>query len=75
MKFAFDVDQFVDTIRSIAPELWDHVCTFIQSLNECKGCCVSTKDSTFAGRIKYLRRAYLVPLRQTVNATHPFIPF
>ena len=62
MKFAFDVDQFVDTVRSIAPDPWDHVRKLTQSLNERKGCCASTKESTFAGHIKHLHRTYLVSL-------------
>ena len=37
LKLAFDDDQFVATVRSIAPELWKHVCKLTQSVNECKG--------------------------------------
>ena len=62
MKLAFDVDQFVATVHSIAPELWEHVCKITQSVNERKGRSASVKDNTFTGRIKQLRRAYLVSL-------------
>ena len=62
MKLAFDVDQFVDTVCSIAPELWEHVCKLTQSVNECKGRSAAVKESTFTGRIKHLCRAYLVSL-------------
>ena len=60
MKLAFDVDQFVDTLCSIAPELWEHVCKLTQSINERKGRSASVKESTFTGHIKHLRRASLV---------------
>ena len=54
MKLAFDVDKFVASVRSIAPELWEHVCRLTQSINERKGRRASVKDSTLAGRIKHL---------------------
>ena len=62
MKLAFDVDQFVDTVQFIAPDLWEHVCELTQSVNERKERSATMKDSTFAGFIKHLRRAYLVSL-------------
>ena len=37
MKLAFDVDKFIATVRSIAPELWEHVRKLTQSVNERKG--------------------------------------
>ena len=62
MKVAFDVDQFVDTVKAIAPDLWEHVCELTQSVNERKGHSASVKEYSFAGHIKRLRRAYLVSL-------------
>ena len=62
MKLAFDVEKFVATVRSIAPELWEHVCKLTQSVNERKGRSASVNDSTFSGRIKQLHQAYLVSL-------------
>ena len=62
MKLAFDVDKFVATVHSIAPELWEHVCKLTLSVNERKGRSASVNDSTFSGRIKQLRQAYLVSL-------------
>ena len=62
MKLAFDVDRFVATVHSIAPELWEHVCKLTQSVNERKGRSASVNDSTFASHIKHFRRAYLVSL-------------
>ena len=62
IKLAFDVDKFVASICSIAPELWEHVCKLTQSVNERKGRSAYVNDSTFSGRIKYLHQAYLVSL-------------
>ena len=62
MKVAFDVDRFVANVHSIAPEFWEHVCKLTQSVNERKGRSASVNDSTFAGHIKHLCRAYLVSL-------------
>ena len=62
MKVAFDVDQFVDTVKAIAPDLWEHVCELTQSVNERKGRSASVKEDSFVGRIKRLRRTYLVSL-------------
>ena len=36
MKLAIDVDKFVATMRSVAPDLWELVCEITQSVNECK---------------------------------------
>ena len=47
MKLAFDVDKFVATVRSIAPELWEHVCKLTQSVNERKGRSASVNDYIF----------------------------
>ena len=49
-------------IKSIGPELWEHVCELTQSINECKGRSASVNEDSFAGHIKHLRRAYLVSL-------------
>ena len=62
MKLAFDVDKFVTLVQSIAPELWEHVYKLTQSVNEHKGRSASVKETSFAGHIKHLRRAYLVSL-------------
>ena len=34
MKLAFDVEKYVDTVKSIAPEMWEHVCNLTMSVNE-----------------------------------------
>ena len=75
MKLAFDVDQFVGTVQSIAPDLWDHVCKLTQSVNERKGRSASVKDGTFSGHIKHLRRAYLVSLIIFITNNECYSPF
>ena len=54
MKLAFDVDKFVATVRSVAPDLWELVCEITQSVNERKGRSASVNKESFAGRIKHL---------------------
>ena len=49
-------------VQSIAPELWEQVCKLTQFVNERKGRSAAVKDTSFAGRIKHLCRAYLVSL-------------
>ena len=75
MKLAFDVDQFVEMVQSIAPDLWEHVCKLTQSVNERKGRSASVKESTFAGRIKRLCRAYLVSLIIFITNNECNFPF
>ena len=62
MKLAFDVDKFVATVRSVAPDLWELVCEITQSVNERKGRSASVNKDSFASRIKHLRRTYIVSL-------------
>lgn len=61
-KLLLDVDHFINDVWSVAPELWQHVCALTQSVNECKGRSAAVCESSFAGRIKRLCRAYLVSL-------------
>lgn len=75
MKLAIDVEGFVDTVRSLAPELWDHVTKLTQSVNERRGRSASVSEASFSGRIKHLRRAYLVSLILFITnseCNHPF---
>ena len=62
MKLAFDVEKYVNTVKSIALEICEHVCDLAMSINERKGCSASVKESALTGSIKHLRRAYLVSL-------------
>ena len=75
MKLAFDVNYFSASVCSIAPELWEHVCRLTQSINERKGRSASVKDSTLAGRIKHIHRAYLVSLVIFVTTSECNSPF
>ena len=61
-KLAFDVDKFITTMCSVAPDLWELVCEITQSKNERKGCSASVNKSLFVGCIKHLCRAYIVSL-------------
>lgn len=60
--YLLDVDQFISDVHFVAPELWEHVCTLTQSVNECKGCSAAVDEASFSGRIKRLCRAYLLSL-------------
>ena len=51
------VDKFINTVCSVAPELWQHICTLTQSVNEQKGRTAATAERSFAGCIKRVRRA------------------
>jgi hypothetical protein len=75
MKLAFDVDQFVDSVKSIAPDVWEHVCELTHSVNERKGHNASVKEDSLTGRIKYLRRAYLVSLMIFITNSECNSPF
>ena len=75
MKLAFDVDKFVSTVRSLAPELWDHVIKLTQSVNERRGRSASISETSFSGRIKHLRRAYLVSLILFITNSECNFPF
>ena len=68
MTLAFDVEMFVATVCSVAPDLWELVCEITQSVNEHKGRSASVNKDSFAGRIKHLRRAYIVFLMFVTNS-------
>ena len=75
MKLAFDVEKYVDTLKSIAPEMWEHVCNLTMSVNKRKGRSASVKESALTGSIKTLRRAYLVSLILFVTNSECNSPF
>ena len=70
-----DVDKFINTASSAAPELWQHICTLTQSVNERKGRTAATAEHSFAGRIKKVRRAYLLSVILFVTNSECFHPF
>ena len=70
-----DIDAYINKICSLAPELWEHICTLTQSINERKGRRAAVNDSSYAGRLKRVRRAYLLSVLQFVTnseCSHPF---
>ena len=75
MKLAFDVDGFVSTVRSVAPELWDLVTKLTQSVNERKRRSASVNETSLSGRIKHLRRASLVSLILFITNSECNFPF
>ena len=48
--------------RVVSPELWEHICSLTQSVNEQKGGNTAVSEDSLHGRIKYLRRAYLLSM-------------
>lgn len=62
MKTAFDIDRFVNTVCSVAPELWEHAFILTLSVNEHRGRSACVSESSFAGHVKHIHRAYLVSL-------------
>ncbi len=57
---ALDVNCFIQHVCSVSPELWEHVCTLTHGVNERKGRKAAVKEDSLHGRIRYLRRAYLL---------------
>jgi len=55
-----DVDRFIQHVPVVSPELWEHICSLTQSVNEQKGRKAAVSEDSLHGRIKYLRRAYLL---------------
>ena len=72
MKLAFDVEKYVDTVKSIASEMWEHVCNLTMSVNERKGRSASVKKSALTSSIN---RAYLVSLILFVTNSECISPF
>ena len=70
-----DVDKFIKTASSAAPELWQHICTLTQSVSERKGRTVAAADHRFAGFIKRVCRAYLLSVILFVTNSECFHPF
>ena len=75
MKLAFDVDGFVDSVRSVAPELWELVTKVTQSVNESRGRSASVNETSLSGRMKHVRRAYLMSLILFITNSECNFPF
>ncbi len=70
-----DVNSFIDEVRTIAPELWDHVTVLTQSVNERKGRKAATSCDTHASHLKRVRRAYLLSLILFITNSECNFPF
>ena len=70
-----DLDAYINEVCSVAPELWDLVCTLTMTVNERKGRKGAIAEDTFAGRIKRLRRAYILSLLLFVTNSECYSPF
>ena len=60
---------------SIAPGLWEHICILTQSVNERKGRSAAVDKTSLSGRIKQLRRAYLLSLIFFITNNECNFPF
>ncbi len=70
-----DVEAFITTISKFAPGLWEHICMLTQSVNERKGRKASTTTTSYATRIKRLRRAYLAAVMLFTTNSECAYPF
>ena len=70
-----DLDQFIATVHKLAPELWDHVCTVTQSINERKGRRAASAEYTLFAKLKRVRRAYLLAVALFVTNDECSTPF
>ena len=66
---AVDVDKFLDHICSVTPHLWEYICSLTRTVNEQKGRKAAVSADSFSGRIKRVRRAYLLSV--ILFATNP----
>ena len=62
-------------VCSVAPELWENICILTQSVNEGKNRGTATSEYSFHGRIKRLRRAYILSLILFVTNSECSFPF
>ena len=70
-----DLDAYINEVCSVAPELWDLEYNLTMSINERKGRKAAKVEDTFAGRIKHLRRAYIVSVLLFVTNSECYSPF
>lgn len=70
-----DVDSFIQTVCTVAPDLWEHVRILTQSVNEHKGRLTAVSKSSSAYHLKRLRRAYLLSVLLFVSNSECSFPF
>lgn len=59
-SLALDVDGFINTVCTVAPELWEHIQFLTRSVNEHKGRKAAVSTTSFSAHIKRLRQAFLL---------------
>ena len=74
-SLVLDLDAYINEVCSVAPELWDLVCNLTMTVNERKGRKAATAEDTFAGKIKRLRRAYILSVLLFVTNSECSSPF
>ncbi len=75
LAHVLDVDTYVEYIQASSPEVWEHVCKLTQSVNEGKGRKAAVSEHSQSGRIKLIRRAYLVSVLLFTTNTECCYPF
>ena len=70
-----DVDRFVQKVCVVSPELWEDVHLLTQSVNERMGKKTAVSEDSLHGRIKYLRRAYLLSVISFITNPECCYPF
>ena len=75
LTHALDVDKFIQHVRTISPELWDHISLLTQSVKERKGRKAAVNEDSLHGWIKYLRRAYLLSVLLFTTNSECCYPF
>ena len=74
-SLVLDMDTYTQEVCSVAPELWELVCTLTSSVNERKGRTAATAGDTYAGKIKHLRRAYILSVILFITNSECSSPF
>ena len=62
-------------VCTITPELWEFVCKLTMSKNERKGRKAAIAQDTFSGKIKLLRRSYLLSVIMFLTNSECYSPF
>ena len=74
-SLVLDVEGYKQEVCSVCRELWDLVCTLTFSVNEHKRRKAAIAADTHAGKIKCLRRAYLLSIILFVTNSECSFPF
>ena len=74
-SLVLDVKSYKEEVCSVCPELWELVCTLTRSVNESRGRKAAIAADTHAGKIKCLRRAYVLSVILFVTNSECSFPF